>query len=85
MTLKSLTVSSGFVPTRSGGPLIVFSVLGSFDGTWFFRWNLVISMEVGFSDGSCLSGIFFGGGGHPSSSEFWVLPVSLGPMEAHRC
>ena len=46
MTLKSLTVSSGFVPTRSGGPLIVFSVLGSFDGTWFFRWKLDFLMEV---------------------------------------
>jgi len=46
MTLKSLTVSSGFVPTRSGGPLIVFSVLGSFDGTWLFRWKLDFLMEV---------------------------------------
>jgi len=99
-----------------GGAVLMFlielafgNLFDHFLGSWFFRWNLVLSMEVGFSDGSCSIGIFFGGGGHPSSSEFcfltpvfgqfhmrvqavlafqitrslffWVLPVSLGPME----
>ena len=35
-------------------------------------------MEVGFSDGSCMIGIFFGGGGLPSSSEFCFLTPVFG-------